>query len=91
MAIIKTKVLPNGVSGNYWVIRGIYMSPDVSNTRAFADLYVDAAASVSGTPIHQADIILDGINNPFHQSNMEDIVEAQLITMPGDFLSGIQV
>lgn len=93
MAIQKNKVLASGASGNYWVIRGIYISPDTSATRAFADLYVDAATALSdaGNPIHTVDIVLDGINNPFNPVSMAQIVQAKLITLPGDFLSGVEV
>jgi hypothetical protein len=91
MAIQKTKVLANGVSGNFWVVRGVYMSADYSGVRAFADLYVSAGDSVSGVPIYKEDIILDGIDNPIHLNNLVGLVEQKLISMPGDFVSGIVI
>lgn len=91
MAIQKLKVLPNGVSGDFWVVRGVYISADYSGVRAFADLYTDFGASVSGVPLHKQDIILDGTNNPIHLSNLVNLVEQQLISMPGDFINGVQV
>jgi len=91
MAILKSKTLADGRTGNFWKIRGVYLSPDNSSVRAFADLYVDAATATSGVPIHSADILLSGENNPMNPSILVDLVEQELISMDGDFVSGTQI
>lgn len=88
MGIQKTKVLSSGVSGNYWRIRGIYISPDGGGVRAFADLFTDMATSTSGAPLASQDVLLFNEDNPLSYDVLADAVEAKLITMAGDFLSG---
>lgn len=89
MAITKTKVLSNGLTGNHWVVKGVYLSPDASHLRAYMDLYTNAAASVTGTPIHSQEVLLASSDNPLHTGKIADLVEQKLVSLPGDFVSGV--
>jgi hypothetical protein len=92
MAIQKEKVLANGVSGNYWVLHNVFVSPDYSDCRANAELYVSQAAFASGdTAVYEEDIILGNGMNPFSPQSLAKLMELELITLPGDFVSGTYV
>jgi hypothetical protein len=88
MAIQKTKVV-NGVSGNFWKTREVYISPDKSHSRVTIALYVSQAAYLSGAvAIDQQDIALSGVDHPFMLSALAEIAEKKLITLSGDLSGG---
>lgn len=89
MAITKTKTLTDGRTGNHWIVKGVYLSPDASHAKAFVDLYENAGAAVTGTPIYSQEVLLAASDNPLHTGKMVDLVEAKLVTLPGDFVSGV--
>lgn len=91
MAIQKEKIV-NGVTGDFWVTHSVELSPDKGMTRAIMHLYADQAAYVSGgIALHAQEVILIGGDNPCKMLDLAGLVEAKLITMPGDFVSGVAI
>jgi hypothetical protein len=89
MAIEKTKTLPSGVSGNFWVMNRIQIAPDYSFIRCFANLYTSQGAFVSGVPsIFEEDVIVT--SNPVTPAAIEYLLELYLVgqTSFTDFYGG---
>lgn len=90
MSIQKQTVLPNGVSGNFWVTNKVYVSPSNDGVVAVLQLFQNHASWVSGAPaIDQRSYELTRDNNPVNQNALIGIVETNLINgKTKDFVSG---
>lgn len=94
MAITKSKVV-NGVTGNFWKTRDVFISPDRAHSRVTISLYLSQAAYLSGAvALEQQEILLTGVDHPFALSALAGLAEQKLITLSGDlnggtFVSGI--
>lgn len=88
MAIQKTKVV-NGVSANFWITRGVFLSPDLSHARAELALYETAGAYASGAAaLDTLEVDLVGGDNPVNSHALAKIVEDRLVTLAGDLSGG---
>lgn len=94
MAITKSKVV-NGVTGNFWKTREVYIAPDKSHSRVTISLFLSQAAYLSGAvALEQQEIVLSGVDHPYALSALAGLAEQKLITLSGDlnggsFVSGI--
>lgn len=84
MAINAAYQAPNGVSGNFWVARSAYISPDYSHSRMFMDLYASQAAYVSGaSALYGADFLLTGPANAFSLTTVSFVAETRMVSANG--------
>lgn len=94
MAIKAAYQASNGASGNFWVARSVYISPDNSHCRLFFDLFTSQGAYVSGaSAIYGQDFLMTGAANAFSLSTLAGLEEARLVTANGvaPFVSGTVV
>ena len=97
MAIFLPAQVQNGVNGsvrgNFWVTKGIYISPDRSFSRAAMVLYPTQAAYVSGTEaLYEEDFLLTGQANSISIEKLANfIVEPGMITNVPFFSGGSEV
>lgn len=89
MSIQKNTVLPNGVSGNWWVAGQVYVSPSLDGVQATLNLYQSHNAWVSGAPaLDQRTYELNGVNNPVGKGKVTNLIELALVAKNSDFVSG---
>lgn len=92
MAIQKSVTLANGVTGNFWKTEQISLAPNLGAVHASLRLYETAAAYVSGgMALHAVDVDLAGTDNPCMMQDIAALIEAKLVTVAGNFLSGTVV
>lgn len=86
MAILQPYAI-NGVSGNFWVTTGIYISPDYSFARPNMNFYTSQSAYVSGSlPLYTHDPII--VNNPINVKKLAAIIEPSLLMIDPLFVGG---
>lgn len=91
--IQKQTVLPNGVSGNFWVADtpSVYVWPNQQGVSLSMSLYTSRAAWVAGAPaIDRRSYELVGMN-PLGTGAVIGLVEPSLIANVNDFVSGTVV
>ena len=98
MAIQKATLIPsqNGgmaaVSGNFWVGRNFYVSPDYSGVEATMALYRSQADYLAGAPaIFENTFELAGNKNPVGKGVLAALIEEQLIAVVPTFVSGVHI
>lgn len=88
MAILK-QFSHGGVSGEFWVTKGIYISPDMTQSRIHMNLFRNQAAYASGdVPVFADDFVMAGGDHPFFLKELSPIAEQKLITLAGTFNGG---